>query len=166
MNAPATDAPLAPALAQLRVELLLQLPARSEMLLDGLANYNPENLTAWLLDRVAALVQAEGTALALTEVESLERTQAATIELASAGSTFAALTEWGTYLAALPPILRRGLSIKDAHDLAATIETEHQRVVELLRALLEKFPALADLLGDAIGARARGLVSVSGVELT
>lgn len=172
---------------RLRVELLLHLPdvgvnvpagvdlASWRLLgevkpghaavIDRDHDYAPEQLVSWLLDRVDALVQTEAVALASAEIAGLEESQAATIELASAGATFAALTEWAGYLTKFPAILRRGLSIKDAHDLAATVDLERSRVVEMLTALLDRFPALADLLGDEIGARARGLVSTSGAPL-
>lgn len=152
----------------LRVELLLQLPElgadfeANALVLDE--DYDQAALADWILDQVD-VIRRDAIADATRGLEALEQDQAEIIELASATATFTAMAEWSRYLGQIPAVLRRGLSIRDAHDLAATVEAEHARVIATLTALAERFPALRTILGEAVGVRAQGLVNAAGIPI-
>jgi len=167
--------------AELRVQLLLQLP---DLAARGFASsdpegviytdldkpispdvdYDPEALAGWILEQFD-LVQRQAVLEAATGVDALEADQAEMIELATAGATFSAMAEWTRYLTQVAAVLRRGLSIKECHDLAATLDQESARAQGVLVALTGRFPALRALLGEEVGKRSQGLVSASGVPL-
>lgn len=173
---------------QFRVELLLQLPALALRVvpasepagqpstefpsLDLYDQVHPDHdydaaaLAAWVLEQVDRLAGADAFALAADQAEQLEQSQAEMIQLAGVSSTFSAMAEWHSYLSQLAPILRRNMAIAEQWDLARTLEAEAARVQGVLLALIDRFPQLQAVLGDAVGQRAQGLQSVAGNDLS
>ena len=173
---------------QFRVELLLQLPAHALRVVPAAEpagqpstefpdldlydqvrpdhDYDSTALAAWALEQVDRLVSLEAVSLVADQAEALEADQAEMIQLAGASSTFSAMAEWHSYLSQLAPILRRNMAIAEQWDLARTLEAEAARVQGVLLALIDRFPQLQAVLGDAVGRRAQGLTDVAGNDLS
>ena len=124
-------------------------------------DYNPTALAAWILDEVDGIVD-DALRAALVDVQSIEESQAAVVELATASSTFASVAEWLRYLTQLEAVVRRGLTLSQSYDLSRTMREEIARVHALPAGLAERFPQLGRLLGDDVGTRAQGLVTPAG----
>lgn len=164
---------------EFRVQLALLLPDRGQIVIppsvDAPAtpgplsyaqhrpdhDYDPAALAEWILSEVDGLV-GEALRDAAADVQSIEESQAAVVELATASATFSSVAEWARYLAQLEAVVRRGLTLSQSYDLSRTMREELDRVHQLLSALVARFPALEQLLGEAVGARAQGLVSTAG----
>lgn len=184
--APTSSATPPTAREQLRVDLLLHLPAlglrvqRAKQpagepsleypdldLYDQVHpdhDYNPTALAAWVLEQADALVAAAFSP-SLEQAEALEQQQAELVMFAGATSTFTAMAEWHSYLSQLAPVLQRNLNITEQWDLARTLEAEAARVQGVLLALLDRFPQLEAVLGEQVGMRAQGLVDKAGRDL-
>lgn len=143
-------------LGQFRAELCLQLPDADPAGED----YDPDALAAWAADRMAALERDHLEAYA-----ALELSQAAVLELTAAHTQIVVLGEQATRLEAIRQILRRGLRLTEAADLAATIGLEIDGIRATLLALFRKYPELEQLVAPDVEARSVALQAPDGSPL-
>lgn len=145
---------------RLRVELLLQLPAR---FVDAKPDYDydPEALADWLVAQVAGARRA-AVLEAVGDVDALELSQAAIVELAAAHATFVELAGQVQRLDQVRAIVRRGLTLSQSYDLANTLEAEVAGLKGRLSGILGKYPELQQLMSDDVVARSAELQRPDG----
>lgn len=145
---------------RLRAELLLQLPARFDDAKPDY-DYDPAALAAWIVDQVAA---ARRTAVleAVGDVDALELSQAAIVELAAAHATFVELAGQVQRLEQVRAIVRRGLTLSQSYDLANTLEAECGALKARLGGILGKYPELQQLMSEDVSARSAELQRPDG----
>ncbi|MBY0397555.1 MAG: hypothetical protein K2X91_13960 [Thermoleophilia bacterium] len=142
---------------RLRAELLLQLPAA-----DGTDyDYDPEALAAWIVDQVA-LARRTAVLEAVGDVEALELSQAAIVELSAAHATFVELAGQAQRLEQVRAIVRRGMTLSQSYDLANTLEAEVGALRGRLTGILGKYPELQQLMSDDVVARSAELQRADG----
>lgn len=128
-----------------RAELLLQMPdvgacySRPEATHGVNHDYDRDALAAWIVDQMALAATA-----AVDETNAgLDARFGAIAERAGAAGVINAAGEFSTYLRKLGVVLRRGLSLSDAYDLARTCEAEAARLEGMATGLLSAYPDLA-----------------------
>lgn len=150
---------------RLRAEVLLQLPGREAMLPDSAAwsdpDYDPEALADWIVAQVAGARRA-AVLEAVGDVDALELSQAAIVELAAAHATFVELAGQAQRLEQVRAIVRRGLTLSQSYDLANTLEAEVAALRTRLAGILSKYPELQQLMSEDVVGRSAELVRADG----
>ena len=151
---------------RLRVEVLLAL----EELLAGLVydrDASPtieaelETLTGWIVDRWKE-GRRDVMGAAMADVEALELSQAAIVELSAAHATFVELAGQASRLEQVRAIVARGLTLTQSYDLANTLEAEVTALRGRLSGILGKYPELQQLMSDDVVARSAELQRADG----
>lgn len=124
-------------------------------------DYKPAALADWAAG-VLAEVERDAIQLAAGDVEALELSQAAIIELAAAYATFVEVAGQAQRLEQVRAIVRRGMTLTESYDLANTLEAEVTALKGRLSGILGKYPELQQLMSADVTARSAELQRPDG----
>jgi hypothetical protein len=149
--------------ARIRVEALFQISERRRQPHGDAAEVRrlDEALAEWIAGvylegRRAGVLEAAG------DVDALEQSQAAIVELAAAHATFAEVAQQATRIAQVQAIVRRGMTISQSYDLSNTLLEELDALRGRLAGILQKYPELVQLASPDVEARSAELQRPDG----
>lgn len=142
--------------AHMQIDLLLEQPYRPDQPDVAIAR-----LVEWIVDLVAG-ARRDAVLEAVGDVEALELTQAAIVELAAAHATFTEVAAQATRIEQVRAIVRRGMTLSQSYDLANTLEAERDALRGRLEGILTKYPELAQLMNPDVVARSAELQRPDG----
>lgn len=155
---------------RIRVEAMLAIEEHVRLLDEARMNVarsalRPDAHSAALADWIVGLVaDARRSAVleAVGDVDALETSQAAIVELAAAHATFVEVAGQATRIEQVRAIVRRGLTLSQSYDLANTLEAERDALRGRLQGILAKYPELQQLMSDDVVARSAELQRPDG----
>lgn len=149
--------------ARIRVEALFAIAERGRQFAADArtARRHDEALADWIVNLVAG-ARRDAVLEAVGDVEQLELSQAAIVELAAAHATFTEVAHQATRIEQVRAIVRRGLTLSQSYDLANTLEAERDALRGRLEGILGKYPELGQLMSSDVVARSAELQRPDG----
>lgn len=149
--------------ARIRVEALFAISERGRQFAADAAavRAHDEALADWIVNLVAG-ARRDAVLEAVGDVDALELSQAAIVELAAAHATFSEVAQQATRIEQVRAIVRRGMTLSQSYDLANTLEAERDALRGRLEGILTKYPELQQLMGADVLARSAELQRPDG----
>lgn len=162
-HAPELELTPLPLEQRLRVEALFAIAERGRQFAgdDDAVRRHDEALAAWIVDLVVS-ARRDAVLEAVGDVDALEQSQAAIVELAAAHATFVEVAQQATRIEQVRAIVRRGMTLSQSYDLANTLEAERDALRSRLQGILTKYPELVQLGDPDVLARSAELQRPDG----